>query len=290
MRAEVFIYVKIQTHRRWFRASLNQAAAAGSVEDRLRNTGPGGEYGSGYVGYTDSREKWYGVSETGKGGENGNQAKMAEQAEMVFYNRSRWLGAAGTRGAYHQFWPFHYLSGWPNLGFTYYDGETRINKPAYYAFAAVTHNLSDTITVSEMTTGATSGSYDLPTGYEGYLFKTDTITRAVVWKDTTATKPDLEIEVSGTGSDYVRIARSTEITQAEVSGIGADHGGIGWAVCEDNGECWTEDRSGGSGGTTIWPSTWDDLTGNDGKYKLDDAVLEEPIMIWSDTGDITITW
>jgi hypothetical protein len=136
----------------------------------------------------------------------------------------------------------------------------------------------------------TGAGKDLPTGYEGYLFKTDTITRTVVWKDTTATKPDLEIEVSGTGSDYVRIARSTVISTAEVSGVNTDHDGIGWAICEDNGGCWTEDRSGGSGGTAIWPSTWDDLTGNDGKYKLDDAVLEEPIMIWSDTDDITITW
>ena len=131
---------------------------------------------------------------------------------------------------------------------------------------------------------------DIPDGYEGYLFSTGNITRAVVWKNGTATRPDLEIEVSGTGSDYVRIARSTEITKAEVSGVNTDHDGVGWAICEDNGECWTEDRSGGSGGTAIWPSTWDDLTGDDGKYKLDDAVLIEPIMIWSDDNDIDITW
>jgi hypothetical protein len=160
-------------------------------------------------------------------------------------------------------------------------------KPAYYTYWSFTHNLSDTITVSKMTTGASPGSYDLPTGYEGYLFKTDTITRAVVWNNDSTT--DIYITVSGTGSDYVRIARATKIVEADADPVGDDGEGVGWAKCYDygsnSGHCDDEN------GTDIWTGSWYDRdNSNNGKFKIDDIDAKEPFMIWSDDDDIEITW
>jgi hypothetical protein len=103
----------------------------------------------------------------------------------------------------------------------------------------------------------------------------------VIWKNSGST--DIKIACN----DYVRIARSTAITTTERGDVGTDWDGIGWARCYDGLNCEEEDGS----GDNPWPVTWDDVddTAND-KYQLDDAVLTEPIMIWSDNDTISITW
>lgn len=176
-------------------------------------------------------------------------------------------------------WPCDSGDTWANGGIT--------ARPSYYAAWAFAENLGDSVTVTKMTTGATSGSYDLPTGYEGYLFSTGTVTRTVVWNNDSTT--DIYITVSGTGSDYVRIARSTKITEADVSPVGTDGEGVGWAKCYDygsnSGHCDDEN------GTDIWTGSWYDRdNSNNGKFKIDDVDAKEPFMIWSDDDDIVITW
>ena len=154
-------------------------------------------------------------------------------------------------------------------------------RPSYYTYWSFTHNLSDTTTVSKMETGA---GKDLPDGYEGYLFSTGTITKAVVWN--TGGTSNLKIEHSSGGSGYIRIARSTEITDTERGTVDSDYGGIGWAQCKDDDACYVEDGS----GDPIWSTDWDDQTIPDDYYTIHKDRLSEPIMIWSDTDDIEITW
>lgn len=153
-------------------------------------------------------------------------------------------------------------------------------RPSYYTLWAFTHNLSDTITVTKMITDT-----DIPDGYEGYLFETGTITRAVVWNDTGG---QLCIQTSGNADDYVRIARSTKISEAEVSPIGTDYGGVGWARCFDDDACSQEDATAATA-SDIWSSDWDDQTGNDSKYCLQSTVTDEPIIIWADHDKIVLT-
>ena len=248
----------------------------------LRDVLEGNVSVSGYEPYSGSRAKRYIVSETGKNSKSA--AKQDVQTEIAF----RDVGQAATEPLDYISWFNFKDSGCPCYGLIADQSGSgcepdggNVKRPAYYAVWAVNHNLSDTDAVTKMETGA---GKDLPTGYEGYLFSTGTITRAVVWQNSGTT--DIKITTSGDANDYVRIARSTVITEAEVSGVGTDYDGIGWAKCYDGDKCYYEDGS----GSGIWTTTWHDEGSDSNKYQLDNSVTDEPFMIWSDTDDIEITW
>jgi hypothetical protein len=254
--------------------ALPPNGAGWGVKKAIENASSG--FSSSFVGYSGSRKKQYSVSESG--GCIYGSFTEERQAKSILMQTSQAFSMDPDDLMWMVTWAWQPTC-CPCYGLK--DGEGN-KRPAFYTAWAFAQNLGYSDSVAKMETGA---GKDLPTGYEGYLFKTDTITRAVVWNNTGTS--NLKIKHSSGGSGYVRIARSTKITDTERGTVDADYDGIGWAQCKDDSKCYEED---GSSVISSWDPTWNDQTVSDDYYTIDKNAIKEPVMIWSDSGKIEFSW